>query len=534
MGSYLVKRREDLIMSDYPKGSEWRKWDLHLHSNASDGKGTPKEIVEKAIEQGLSVIALTDHHTVKNIDEIKRIGQEKGLSVISGIEFRTEYGSKSVHIIGLFPDKYNGTPLTQSALHNMIISPLELSETHIISKGREQDSSLSEDKAFKKGMFELQVDFKKASDLIRKYGGVVTVHAGGKENGIDEEIQHYGTGVRNVSNIADSLGPFKEELLRGYVDFCEINTYSVRDLNFYLKTFGRCSIIASDAHKLADVGAKFTWIKADPNIYGLKQASLESDRIFFGDTPLALERINKNKTKTLEKLNITWDSSYTGHSGVWFKDVEIIFNPEMTAVIGNKGSGKTAIDEITALLSNAKNEDDFIFLHKDKFKKKKLASNFKADLSWFNGVAVNTKNLNEIVDPNSEELIHFVPQRSFEKNCNEGDEGFVSEINSVVFSRMPEHERLGFSNFTELIDNQKSAINKQRGDLSLKINELNRKIKDLEIQRDSNYKKSIQNSLKQLELEIIEHLKIKPEEVTPPEDLNTQEYQEFLTALKEV
>jgi len=126
-------------MLDYPKGSEWIKWDLHIHSNASDGKGTPKEIVEKAIEKGLSVIALTDHHTVKNIDEIKRIGQEKGLSVISGIEFRTEYGSKSVHIIGLFPDKYNGTPLTQSALHNMILSPLELSETHIISKGRENN-----------------------------------------------------------------------------------------------------------------------------------------------------------------------------------------------------------------------------------------------------------------------------------------------------------------------------------------------------------------------------------------------------------
>ena len=49
-------------MDNYP-GSMWRKWDLHMHSNASDGKATPEEIIDKAIELGISVIALTDHHT---------------------------------------------------------------------------------------------------------------------------------------------------------------------------------------------------------------------------------------------------------------------------------------------------------------------------------------------------------------------------------------------------------------------------------------------------------------------------------------
>lgn len=56
-------------------GSQWAKWDLHIHSNASDGNGTPQQIIEKAKEKGLSVIALTDHHTVKNIDEIKKLGK---------------------------------------------------------------------------------------------------------------------------------------------------------------------------------------------------------------------------------------------------------------------------------------------------------------------------------------------------------------------------------------------------------------------------------------------------------------------------
>ena len=42
-------------------GSIWNKWDLHIHSDASDGKMNCQEIIDKAKEEKLSVIALTDH-----------------------------------------------------------------------------------------------------------------------------------------------------------------------------------------------------------------------------------------------------------------------------------------------------------------------------------------------------------------------------------------------------------------------------------------------------------------------------------------
>ena len=108
------------------RGSEWRRWDLHIHSNASDGVATPEEIIAEARSKKLAVIALTDHHTVKNIDEIKRLGHDAGIVVISGIEFRTEYGSKSVHMIGLFPDSYDGKLLDSKALNELILCPLGL------------------------------------------------------------------------------------------------------------------------------------------------------------------------------------------------------------------------------------------------------------------------------------------------------------------------------------------------------------------------------------------------------------------------
>ena len=143
--------------------------------------------------------------------------------MISGIEFRTEYGQKSVHIIGLFPDEYNNIKLTSKALHDLILSPLNLSDTNIISKGREDCSTLNDEQAFKKGMFLVQVSFKDAAKKIHEYGGVVVVHAGSKTNSLDEEMSHQGKGVKNVSSLYDSLGVVKEDLFnQNYIDICEI------------------------------------------------------------------------------------------------------------------------------------------------------------------------------------------------------------------------------------------------------------------------------------------------------------------------
>jgi hypothetical protein len=180
-----------------------------------------QKLLKKQRKKNLSVIALTDHHTVKNLDETKKLGRQNGITVISGIEFRTEYGSKSVHMIGLFPDEYNGIDLTQTALHDNILAKLDISETNIIAKGRECNPQLDDDAAFKKGIFKVQVDFKKAADLIHHYGGIVTVHAGNKTNSI-EEMKHCGKGTSNVHSLEDSLGPVKEELLNEYIDVCEV------------------------------------------------------------------------------------------------------------------------------------------------------------------------------------------------------------------------------------------------------------------------------------------------------------------------
>jgi hypothetical protein len=81
--------------------------DLHLHSNASDGKFSPVEVVRKSVEAGLTVIALTDHDTVDGIESALKAGRSfSGLTVIPGVEINTDVPKGEAHVLGYFID-YN-------------------------------------------------------------------------------------------------------------------------------------------------------------------------------------------------------------------------------------------------------------------------------------------------------------------------------------------------------------------------------------------------------------------------------------------
>ena len=81
------------------------KVDLHLHSCISDGKYTPAEVVRRAAEAGLLVIALTDHDNVDGIPQAMRAALSfPSLLVIPGVEISTEEPEGEVHVLGYFID----------------------------------------------------------------------------------------------------------------------------------------------------------------------------------------------------------------------------------------------------------------------------------------------------------------------------------------------------------------------------------------------------------------------------------------------
>lgn len=79
--------------------------DMHTHSTASDGVYSPSQLIDYAIQKGLSGIAITDHDTVDGIEEaIEQADTYDNFILIPGVELSTEYKGDEVHILGYMID----------------------------------------------------------------------------------------------------------------------------------------------------------------------------------------------------------------------------------------------------------------------------------------------------------------------------------------------------------------------------------------------------------------------------------------------
>lgn len=80
------------------------KIDLHLHTNKSDGRLSPTELVRLAHKGGVRRMALTDHDTTAGVEEAMAEGRTLGVEVIPGVELGTDSRSGDLHMLGLFLD----------------------------------------------------------------------------------------------------------------------------------------------------------------------------------------------------------------------------------------------------------------------------------------------------------------------------------------------------------------------------------------------------------------------------------------------
>jgi predicted metal-dependent phosphoesterase TrpH len=96
------------------------KADLHLHTNASDGKLSAKELVWQAKQKDIQIISITDHDTVSSVEEAVIVGKSIGVDVIPGIELSTTHKGESIHMLGYFADNSYKLPEFQLILKDMI------------------------------------------------------------------------------------------------------------------------------------------------------------------------------------------------------------------------------------------------------------------------------------------------------------------------------------------------------------------------------------------------------------------------------
>ncbi|AAP96221.1 phosphatase [[Haemophilus] ducreyi] len=82
-------------------------YDLHSHSTASDGMLTPTELILRAVEQKVDVLALTDHDTLAGIQEAKIAAESQPIQLISGVEISALWQNKNIHLTALDIDEHH-------------------------------------------------------------------------------------------------------------------------------------------------------------------------------------------------------------------------------------------------------------------------------------------------------------------------------------------------------------------------------------------------------------------------------------------
>jgi len=75
-------------------------YDLHTHTNCSDGELSPHDLIDLAKNQGVDVLSITDHYTITAYHQLTAL-PTGGLTLIPGIEFSTQWDNCNIHVVGL-------------------------------------------------------------------------------------------------------------------------------------------------------------------------------------------------------------------------------------------------------------------------------------------------------------------------------------------------------------------------------------------------------------------------------------------------
>lgn len=91
--------------------------DLHVHTVESDGVFSVAQVVEVAGQNGVEILALTDHESTQGIAAAQKLAGASSLKIIPGVEFLTSFQDQEVHLLGYYKDVDN--PVLQSRLREL-------------------------------------------------------------------------------------------------------------------------------------------------------------------------------------------------------------------------------------------------------------------------------------------------------------------------------------------------------------------------------------------------------------------------------
>ena len=340
----------------------------------------------------------------------------------------------------------------------------------------------------------------------------------------------------NLISVADILGSSNKK----QADF-----FLWKDSDFTLEQYRgwfRCRkpcIKGSDSHnvndelgKLKDHNSqpmdKYCWIKADPTFSGLRQIINEpEDRVYIGKIPPKLEEVRANATRYIDRLHIR-RAADADTVDAWF-DCDLPLNTDMVAIIGNKGSGKSALADILALAGNTHcDPGHFSFLTKARFCERngKLAKLFEVSPIWMDG-SRSAASLNSKPDLNGVEQVRYIPQTYLEKVCTETEPGqqseFQLELRKVIFSHISDADRLEKETLGELIEYKTEELKGQIESARREVSRVNGELIRLEDKATADHVAQLEAKLKLKQQELKAHQENKPATVEQPGSVSAEQ-----------
>lgn len=292
-------------MNLFERGSEWRRWDLHLHTASSYDYAYKDDdcdeiLVQKLQENNIAAVAITDHFVINKdrITNLKKLAPN--IVFFPGVELRTDKGDTNIHVILIFSDKLNLD---------------ELAEDFNAFKRSAKNHDDNE---------KIYWDYNSIVDFAKRHDALISIHAGRKTNGVDDRI----------SNSLPHNQAVKEEYATT-ISMFEMGQQ--RDLDEYRKhvfpNIGvKPMVIGSDNHDARNYNPTYKlWIKADVTFNGLKQIIYEpEERVCISD----IKPECKPAYYVIDRVVLDDEE---------FSNKPIYFNDKLTCIIGGKSTGKSIL-----------------------------------------------------------------------------------------------------------------------------------------------------------------------------------------------
>ena len=208
-----------------------------------------------------------------------------------------------------------------------------------------------------------------------------------------------------------------------------------------------------------------------------------ANRSYVGALPPKVDFVQKNPTAVHQDCARVRKRAGAPELGTWFDNTTLPLNQDLVALIGRKGSGKSALADVVGVLGDTPNERYFSFLSPQRFRLQKdnKADSFEAQLVWVqDSKEPEWRALSESRSSSSVPRVKYLPQRYFEELCNDhvkGDDKLLQgELRSVIFSHIPVIERDGANSLDELIALRTDVVDREAAGIQADLKTTNARI----------------------------------------------------------